>query len=149
MPELAQLQHLEAPVSGTLRTRIDLAQRRAQGSRLDLAFGKGQLHSDWLPTGSVAIDKGELHAVYAPEDSEVRLDRLALDLGGGTELVLDGTLAGVTPELIAAPADARPPGHSRRQFAGDADDMCRWPARRTVARGAQPRRPALGARQHP
>ncbi len=110
IPELAQLRHVAAPVSGTLRTRIDLNQRKAQGSRLDLALGKGRLHSEWLPDGSVAIDKGELHAVYAPESSEVRVEKLALDLGGGAELVLDGTLAGVTPELIAAPADARPQG---------------------------------------
>ena len=111
IPELVQLQHVEAPISGTLRTRIDLARRAAQGSRLDLALGKGRLHSQWLPTGSVAIDRGELHAVYSPETSAVRFDQLTLDLGGGTELTVDGTLAGVTPELIAAAADARPPGH--------------------------------------
>ena len=67
------------------------------------------MHSEWLPGGSVAIDKGELHAVYAPESSEVQLDKLALDLGDGARLVLDGSLSGVTPELIAAPAErARP-----------------------------------------
>ncbi len=43
VPELVQLQHVEAPVSGTLRTRIDLAQRQAQGSRLDLTLGKGEV----------------------------------------------------------------------------------------------------------
>jgi len=117
IPELAQLQHIAAPVSGTLRTRIDLAQRKAQSSRLDLALGKGQVQSEWLPAGSVAIDNGELHAVYAPESSEVRLERLTLDLGGGAQLALSGTLAGVTPELIAAPADARPPGHLAGQLA--------------------------------
>ncbi|HEV8678597.1 MAG TPA: AsmA-like C-terminal domain-containing protein [Stellaceae bacterium] len=111
IPELAQLQHLEAAVSGTLRTRIDLAQRKALGSRLDLALGKGRVHSEWLPTGSTAVERGALHAVYAPENSEVRLEELALDLGGGTRLVLNGTLGGITPELIAAPADARPQGH--------------------------------------
>ncbi len=111
LPELAELQHVEAPVSGTLRVRIDLKRHRAEGSRLDLALGKGWLHSEWLPTGSIAIDKGELHAVYAPETSEVQVEKLALDLGGGTDLVLAGTLGGITPELIAAPADARPPGH--------------------------------------
>jgi hypothetical protein len=117
IPELAQLQHIAAPISGTLRTRIDLTQRKAQGSRLDLALGKGRLRSEFLPTGSVALDKGELHAVYAPESSEIRVEKLALDLGGGTELVLDGTLGGITPELIAAPADARPPGHVVGKFA--------------------------------
>jgi Protein of unknown function/AsmA-like C-terminal region len=111
IPELAQLQHVSAPVSGALRTRIDLNLRQAQGSRLDLALGQGRVHSEWLPAGSVAIDKGEMHVVYAPESSEVRVEQLVLDLGGGTQLVLDGTLSGVTPELIAAPEDARPPGH--------------------------------------
>src|SRR5712664_689739 len=91
IPELAQLRHVEAPVSGTLRTRIDLTQRQAQGSRLDLALGQGRLRSEFLPTGSVALDKGELHAVYAPESSEIRVEKLALDLGGGTQLVLDGS----------------------------------------------------------
>ncbi|MFI4948600.1 MAG: DUF3971 domain-containing protein [Alphaproteobacteria bacterium] len=111
IPELVQLQHVSAPVSGTLRTRIDLAHRQAQGSRLDLALGKGEVHSEWLSEGSVAIDKGEVHLVYAPERSEIQVTKLALDLGGGAELVLDGTLTGVTPELIAAPPEARPPGH--------------------------------------
>ena len=111
IPELAQLRHVEAPVSGTLRTRIDLTQRQAQGSRLDLTLGRGRLRSEFLPTGSVALDKGELHAVYAPESSEIRIEKLALDLGGGAQLVADGTVGGITPELIAAPADRRPPGH--------------------------------------
>jgi Protein of unknown function/AsmA-like C-terminal region len=111
IPELAQLQHIDAPVSGVLRTRIDLANHQPMGSRLDLALGKGRLHSEFLPTGSVALDKGELHIVYAPETATAHLEKLALDLGGGAELVLDGGFTGVTPELIAAPADARPPGH--------------------------------------
>jgi hypothetical protein len=117
IPELAQLQRIVAPVSGTLRTRIDLAQRKAQGSRLDLALGKGQVQSEWLPGGGVAIDNGELHAVYAPESAELRLEKLVLDLGDGAQLALDGTLAGVTPELIAAPAADRPPGHLAGQLA--------------------------------
>ena len=108
IPELVQLRHVEAAVSGTLRTRLDLAQGTAEGSRLDLALGKGRLNSEFLPAGGVAIEKGELHAIYAPEREEVRLESLKLDLGAGSELVLDGVLAGVTPELIAAPADARP-----------------------------------------
>lgn len=108
IPELAQLRRIEAPVSGSLRTRIDLAKGAAQGSRLDLALGKGRLHSEWLPTGSLDVEKGELRATYAPEQAEIRVERLALDLGGGSELVVDGVIAGVTAELIAAPADARP-----------------------------------------
>ncbi len=117
IPELAQLSHVEAPVSGTLRTRIDLKQGTAQGSRLDLALGKGLLHSDWLPTGSIPIEQGELRATYAPEAEEVRVASLALDLGGGTKLNLDGTLGGVTPALLAAPENARPPGHVAGKFA--------------------------------
>ena len=116
VPELAQLQHVETSVSGTLRTRIDLAQRKPLGSRLDLALGKGWVKSEWLPTGSLAVEKGELHAIYAPERSEARLNELRLDLGGGAELVLNGTLNGISPELIAAPADARPQGHVTGQL---------------------------------
>ena len=111
IPELEQLQHLQLPISGTLRTRIELDQARAQGSRLDLTLGKGRLHSEWLPQGVVDIEKGELHAVYAPESAQIELKSLALDLGGGTELLVDGSVGGVTPELIAAVHDARPAGH--------------------------------------
>ena len=111
IPELVQLRHLQLPVSGTLRTRIELDRATAQGSRLDLTLGKGQLQSEWLPQRVVGIEKGEIHAVYAPERSELRLESLSLDLGGDTELVLDGSIAGVTPELISAPLDARPGNH--------------------------------------
>jgi hypothetical protein len=117
IPELLQLQHVTAPVSGTLQTRIDLTRRTAQGSRLDLALGQGRVHSEWLPDGGVAIDKGELRVVYAPESSEVQVEQLTLDLGGGTQLNLDGTFSGVTPELIAAPIDARPSGHVAAKLA--------------------------------
>ena len=91
IPELAQLGHVEAPFSGTLETRIDLKRGLAQGSRLDLASGKGRLHSDWLPSGSVAVEKGELRATYAPETDEVKVESMALDLGGGTRLTLTGS----------------------------------------------------------
>jgi hypothetical protein len=117
IPELAQLQHLDAPVSGTLRTRIDLAHHRAMGSRLDLALGRGQLHSDWLPTGSVALEKGEIAVVYAPEASEARVEKAVFDLGGGTQLVLDGAVEGVTSDLIAT-LPAALPGHLTAKFAG-------------------------------
>jgi hypothetical protein len=111
IPELAQLQHIEAPISGTLQTRIDTAAWQPQGSRLDLTLGAGKLHSEWLPTGTAVLNKGELHAVYAPERNEMRLDRLTLDLDGGTQLAAQGTLTGVTPQLLAAPTNARPAGH--------------------------------------
>ncbi|MGE5271144.1 MAG: DUF3971 domain-containing protein [Thiohalocapsa sp.] len=118
IPELAQLQHLHAPVSGTLRSRIDLAHRQALGSRLDLALGKGSLHSEWLPSGSVGLEQGEVHLVYAPEASEVRLEKIRLDLGGGAELVAAGTLDGVRYELIAAPREARPAAHVTARLTG-------------------------------
>jgi len=111
IPELLALRHLRLPVSGTLRTRIELDQARAQGSRLDLTLGKGEVQSEWLPQDVLGIEKGELHAVYAPEHSEVQLESLSLDLGGGTELVLDGSIGGVTPELIAAVRDKIPGNH--------------------------------------
>ena len=69
------------------------------------------MQSEWLPEGVVGIEKGELHAVYAPERSEVQLENLSLDLGGDTELVLDGSIGGVTPELIAAVRDKLPGNH--------------------------------------
>jgi hypothetical protein len=119
IPELAQLRHIAAPVSGTLETRIDLQRGQAQGSRLDLALGAGRLYSEWLPTGSIAVQHGELHATYAPEKNEVRVASLGVDLGGGTRLALAGTLAGVTSALLAAPVDALPPGHVAAQFTAE------------------------------
>lgn len=104
IPELVQLQQVDAPVSGTLRTSIDLKNLAAQGSRLDLALGPGRVRSPLLPGGGVAIDKGELDAVYAPENETVSLDRLALDLGGGARLELKGTLSNVNPALVAGRA---------------------------------------------
>lgn len=118
IPELAQLQHLDAPVSGKLRTRIDLAHHQAMGSRLDLAVGRGRLRSDWLPTGSVAVEKGEVQVVYAPETSEARVEKATFDLGGGTRLVVDGTVDGISPELIKAPDSAHPPAHLTAKLAG-------------------------------
>ena len=118
IPELAQLQHLDAPVSGTLRARLDLAKHQALGSRLDLDLGKGRLHSEWLPTGSVTLQKGEVHAVYAPEHAQAQLEKLLLDLGGGTQLNLAGTIDGITPELLAAPTDARPAGRVTAKLNG-------------------------------
>jgi hypothetical protein len=108
MPELAPLRQIEAALSGRVRTRIDLAGFTAEATRVDLAIGNGRLHSDLLPNGGVAIAGGELHAAYAPESGELRLDALRLDLGGGSELALAGAVPGVTPELIAAALDARP-----------------------------------------
>jgi hypothetical protein len=102
LPELAQLRHLQLPVSGTLKARIDLGRRIVESLRIDLAFGKGRLQSEWLPTDIIAVEKGELHAVYVPAKSELQLERLLLELGGGTSLVLDGVLSGITPAMMTA-----------------------------------------------
>jgi hypothetical protein len=108
VPEIGQLRQIEAALSATLRSRIDLASGMPEGARLDIAVGQGRLRSDLLPNGGIAIESGEMHASYSPEHRELRLDAFRLDLGGGSELVLDGALAGLTPELIAAVAEARP-----------------------------------------
>ncbi|HTT78549.1 MAG TPA: DUF3971 domain-containing protein, partial [Stellaceae bacterium] len=116
IPELAQLRHVAAPVSGTLETRIDLARGEAQGSRLDLALGRGRIYSDWLAGGGIRVERGELHATYAPEKNEVRVASFAIDLGGGTRLALHGTVGGVTPSLAAASATAQPSRHLTGRF---------------------------------
>lgn len=134
IPELAQLRHIAAPVSGTLETRIDLRRGQAQGSRLDLALGRGHIYSDWLPGGGVMVERGELRATYAPEQREVRVAKLAVDLGGGTLLSLQGTLGGVTPALVAAPAGAAPADHLTGHFAASLTHLpvarfaALWPA---------------------
>lgn len=123
VPEIAQLRRVEAPVSGTLETRIDLARGVAEGSRLDVSLGTGRLRSEWLPNGSIPVRSGTLRATYAPDRNEVRLDGLHLDLGGGTRLMLTGSFAGVTPALLAAYPNAPPPGLVSAQFAGVATDV--------------------------
>ena len=67
IPELAQLRHIEAPISGTLLHPHRFQAGQPQGSRLDLSLGAGRLRSEWLPTGSIPVEKGELHATYAPK----------------------------------------------------------------------------------
>jgi hypothetical protein len=111
VPELAELRHIEAPVSGTVQTRIKLVPRQLEGFRIDLSLGKGQVRSDWLPTGSVAVEKGDLSAVYQPENGEIRLEKTEFDLGGGAHLAVDGGVTGVTPELISGLAGTLPPKH--------------------------------------
>ena len=108
VPELAPLRQIEATLSGKLRTRIDLAGNTAEATRVDLAIGNGRLRSELLPNGGIAIEGGKLHAAYDPERRELRLDRLLLDLGGGSELEIAGTVPEITPDLIAAAAAAQP-----------------------------------------
>jgi AsmA-like C-terminal region/Protein of unknown function len=116
IPELTQLRHVAAPVSGTLQTRIDLKRGEAQGSRVDLALGRGHLYSDWLPAGGVSIERGEVHATYAPERNEVQVANAAIDLGGGTRLAVHGTLDGVTPGVVSGAADPQPKHHMIGRF---------------------------------
>jgi hypothetical protein len=109
---LEALSRFHFPVSGTLETRLDLDHGSFEGVRLDLGFGTGDVQSDLLPTGAVTIGQGELHAVYAPERSRLDIERLAFDLGGGSRLAFDGSLDGLTPDMILgiAPPPASLPG---------------------------------------
>jgi hypothetical protein len=107
-PELAPLAPFDFPTSGSLETRVNLAVPASEGVRLDLGFGTGSLKSDLLPEGALALRRGELHGVYAPESNQLRLAKLDLDLGDGTALTVKGSIEGVTPGLIAA-ADPPPP----------------------------------------
>jgi hypothetical protein len=109
LPDLAPLAAFDLPVSGSLRTRIDVAALRPEGFRLDLGLGTGSIVSELLPRGTLGVQQGELHAVYAPESEQLHLLRLRLDLGGGSLLSLDGSLDGVTPELIAGDAPPAAP----------------------------------------
>ena len=111
-PDFAPLAAVEVPISGTVRTRIDLAAATTEGFRVDLGFGKGSLKSALLPEGAVTLQQGELHAVYAPESGQLRLAKLDLDLGGGAVLAIKGSLDAITPELIAGtdPAASQIPG---------------------------------------
>jgi hypothetical protein len=108
VPELAKLRQIEAALSGRLQTRIDLDNLTPEATRVDLTIGNGRLRGELLPNGGVAIEGGELHAAYDPDGREVRLDALRLDLGGGSELAIAGTVADITPELIASVAEGRP-----------------------------------------
>ncbi|HXO01857.1 MAG TPA: AsmA-like C-terminal region-containing protein [Stellaceae bacterium] len=103
-PILAPLAQAQFPVSGTADIRFNLATGKPEGGRLDLGFGAGQIETDLLASGSLPVAKGELHADYAPESAELRLEKLALDLHGGATLVVDGKLAGLRPQLVSAGA---------------------------------------------
>ncbi|HTZ37357.1 MAG TPA: AsmA-like C-terminal region-containing protein [Stellaceae bacterium] len=103
-PALAPLAQAEFPVSGTLGLRVDLAAGRAEGGRLDLAFGEGAIATDLLAGGRLAVARGELHADYDPGRAELRLERLAFDLHGGTTVTLGGRLDGLQPQLFGRAA---------------------------------------------
>jgi hypothetical protein len=104
-PVLAPLGDAKIPVSGTLKLRFDLAADQIEAGRIDLGFGAGRFDTAFFPDGGLPVAQGELHADYAPEKSELKLEQLALDLGDGTRLVVDGELAGLTPKLVSAGPD--------------------------------------------
>jgi len=110
-PALAQLAQVQIPVSGSAEMRFNLATRSLESGRLDLGFGAGQIQTDLLVSGSLPVASGELHASYAPQAAELRLDNLALDLNGGTTVAIDGKLDGVAPQLVSAGASATSPLH--------------------------------------
>ena len=103
-PALAPFAQAQFPVSGTADLRFNLATGKAEGGRLDLGFGEGQIATDLLASGRLPVARGELHADYAPESAELRLEKLALDLHGGTTLTVDGKLAGLRPQLVSTGA---------------------------------------------
>jgi len=100
-PVLVPLAQAQMPVSGTIALRFDLAGNKVETARLDLGLGAGKLDTPLLP-GGLPVESGELHADYVPETSELRLEQLALNLGGGTRLVVDGQLGGLGPLLASA-----------------------------------------------
>jgi hypothetical protein len=100
-PELQALEMAQFPISGSLATRLDLAGGSTEGVRIDLRFGKGSIKSDLLPEGQLNLEQGSLHAVYAPESSQLRLAKLELDLGSGSVFTVKGKIDDVTPALIA------------------------------------------------
>ena len=106
-PALQPLEQVTTPVSGTLTGRLSLADGRPEGMRIDLGFGEGAVRHAMLPSGRIGFTQGELHAVYAPEKSELHLEQLALDLGGGARLVLDGTLDGLPAQALTDPSFSR------------------------------------------
>ena len=108
-PQLAPLAGLQAPVSGRVEGRLDLARFEPQAMRLDLRFGRGAVESEIFAAGRLALEGGALHASYLPGQREVRLERLNLDLGQGAEIGVSGHLDGLSPAEIAgqAPLPAR------------------------------------------
>lgn len=103
-PALAPLADVQFPVSGSAAIRFNLATGKPEGGRLDLGFGAGRLATDLLASGRLPVAQGELHADYAPETAELRLEKLALDLRGGATLTVGGTLDGLRPQMVGTGA---------------------------------------------
>ena len=100
-PELAPLAAVDFSVSGTLETRVDLARLTTEGVRLDLGLGPGSFKSELLAGGELALRRGELHAAYVTERGQLQLAKLALDLGDGSVLTVNGSIDAVGPGPIA------------------------------------------------
>ena len=100
-PELAPLAVANFPVSGTLVARLNLRDLTAEGMEADLHFGQGSIRTELLPEGFLALQQGTFRAVYAPENSELRLVKLDLDLGGNATIRFNGNLTGITPAMVA------------------------------------------------
>ena len=100
-PELAPLAAVDFSVSGTLETRVDLARLTTEGVRLDLGLGPGSFKSELLAGGELALRRGEVHAAYVPERGQLQLAKLALDLGDGSVLTVNGSIDAVGPGPIA------------------------------------------------
>jgi hypothetical protein len=103
-PALVQLAQAQFPVSGTADMSFDLATGGPESGRLDLGFGAGQIQTDLLASGKLPVAHGELHADYAPETATLHLEKLELDLQGGTALTINGKLDGIRPQLISTGA---------------------------------------------
>jgi len=99
-PELAPLALADFAVSGTLATRLNLAEFTSEGVRADLYLSKGTIKSEFLPEGYITVEEGTVRAVYAPETGELRLAKLNLELGDGSALAANGTIEGLTPAML-------------------------------------------------
>jgi hypothetical protein len=107
-PALTQLAQVQIPLSGSADVSFNLVTQSLASGRLDLGFGDGQIQTDLLMSGSLPVASGELHATYRPESAELHLDKLALDLNGGTTLAIEGTLDGVARQLVSGAASGSP-----------------------------------------
>ena len=106
IPELAQLRHVAAPVSGTAadadrpRTR-----RRPEGRGSISAWAPARLHSDWLPTGSVAIDERRAACdLCAGSATSCDSSGSRSISAAGPELGVDGKLGRRHARSVRAPA---------------------------------------------
>jgi hypothetical protein len=77
-PELAPLAGSDFPISGTLKTRVDLATLATEGARLDLGFGAGSLRSELLPEGVLAQHRQAVAGVGGLDQAFDNVERCPL-----------------------------------------------------------------------